>query len=57
MNGRTIRVTLSEGAATRQHQAQKIHVTPEGVLVLMDRSDHVLVTYAAGTWLSAQEEN
>lgn len=57
MNGRTILVTLTDDNATRRaHEAQKIHVTPEGVLVLMDRSDRVLVTYAAGTWLSAQEQ-
>lgn len=56
MNGRTILVTLNGSAATRQHQARKIHVTKEGVLVLMADNDRVLVTYAAGTWLSAEEQ-
>lgn len=58
MNGRSVLVTLTDDSATRRaHEADKIHVTPEGVLVLMDRSEHVLVAYAAGAWLSAQEQN
>lgn len=45
-----IAVTLNEGG-TVEHEADKIHVTPEGVLALMaGGQDHIVAVYAAGVW-------
>lgn len=52
---RRIAVTLNEGG-TIEHEADKIHVTKEAVLVLMTKpADHVVAVYAAGVWTKAVE--
>ena len=52
---RKIAVRLTEGGVA-ETDADKIHVTREGVLVLMTSpGDHVVAVYAPGVWAKAEE--